>query len=452
MDWSLPLPGVLQPWAAGPGIDTFRLLALLGALAAGAVYVRLWRRVDPDASPGAHLWWAALGAYAGGRLAVLVEARTLPGSFWSWLGFDELTLSWAGAGLGALAGAALAARLDGLDARTALDAAATALGVGFMVGAWGSGRVGTATSLPWAVPPPGAAGLEVGVHPVAIYLSLVGAAAAAAAWSRFRAAPGSGGALAAALLVLGLGRYAAGLMVERGGPAGALLGPAALGDLAWIAAGMALMVPARRRPGPVVGTLVLALAVLTGVLAWQAALAVPQAPGTAAAVGPGFEVVDLSWAAGAGAGAEGAPAAPVVGFRAPDFEAHTVDGRVFRLSDLRGRPVLLNFWATWCEPCRIEMPEIQRFHQRYGDRVAVVGINVREPRDLVQTYVEANGFTWTFVLDPGSRVADLYRLRPIPTSFFVDGSGVIRHIEYGILTEAAIRAVFDRLLRQQDAG
>jgi len=70
----------------------------------------------------------------------------------------------------------------------------------------------------------------------------------------------------------------------------------------------------------------------------------------------------------------------------------------------------------------------------------------------VQTYVEANGFTWTFVLDPGSRVADLYRLRPIPTSFFVDGSGVIRHIEYGILTEAAIRAVFDRLLRQQDAG
>src|SRR5690606_40477841 len=100
-----------------------------------------WRRVDPDASPGAHLWWAALGAYAGGCLAVLVEARTLPGSFWSWLGFDELTLSWAGAGLGALAGAALAARLDGLDARTALDAAATALGVGFMVGAWGSGRV-----------------------------------------------------------------------------------------------------------------------------------------------------------------------------------------------------------------------------------------------------------------------------------------------------------------------
>ncbi|HEX6987902.1 MAG TPA: TlpA disulfide reductase family protein, partial [Bacillota bacterium] len=113
---------------------------------------------------------------------------------------------------------------------------------------------------------------------------------------------------------------------------------------------------------------------------------------------------------------------------------------------------MLNFWATWCEPCRIEMPEIQRAHERYGDRVAVVGVNVREPADLVRTFVEFSGYTWTFVLDPGSDVAELYRLRPIPTSFFIDASGVIRHIEYGIMTETAIRAVFDRLLQQTDAG
>src|SRR5690606_12601177 len=240
---------------------------------------------------------------------------------------------------------------------------------------------------------------------------------------------------------------AAGLLaageIAPGAAGAALLAPARLGDLAWVAAGTALAVRSRLRPGPALGVLVLALALVGAALAWQV--------GATA----GFEREGAKAGGPAGPAADPAgqpPAAPVVGFRAPDFEAHTVEGDVLRLSDFRGRPVMLNFWATWCEPCRVEMPEIQRAHEHYGERVAMIGVNVREPGDLVRTFVEAHGYTWRFVLDPQSVVAERYRLRPIPTSFFIDGSGVIRHIEYGIMTEAAIRAVFDRLLQRTDAG
>jgi len=270
---ALPLPGVLQPFAGGPGIDTFRLFVILGAVAAGWTYVRLWRRVAPGAAAGDHLAAAGLGAYVGARLAALAAAGALPGSFWDWLGLAELTLSWAGAGLGALAGAALAARRAGVSPAVALDAAAVALGVGLAAGAWGTARVGAPTALPWGVPLPGAPpGAEAGAHPVVIYLSLTGLAAAIAGWTRFREMPGSGRSLAVVLIVIGLGRWAAGLLaageIAPGAAGAALLAPARLGDLAWVAAGTALAVRSRLRPGPALGVLVLALALVGAGLAW----------------------------------------------------------------------------------------------------------------------------------------------------------------------------------------
>ena len=185
-----------------------------------------------------------------------------------------------------------------------------------------------------------------------------------------------------------------------------------------------------------VAGVVLALLLLAAYLTWQAALSAGAEAGLPA---PGAS-------ASTGTPAPRPAEAPAVGYPAPDFTALTLDGGTLRLRDLRGRPVLLNFWATWCEPCRVEMPALQRVHEAYGDRVAIVGVNLQEPADVVRTFVEGYGYTWTFVLDPDFSIADRYRIRPIPTSVFIDADGVIRHIEYGALSESTIRGIFDRLL------
>ena len=123
-----------------------------------------------------------------------------------------------------------------------------------------------------------------------------------------------------------------------------------------------------------------------------------------------------------------------VGLQAPDFELTDLDGGQVRLSDLRGRPVILNFWATWCPPCRAEMPEIQAFHERHPGQVTVLGINLQESPAVVKEFVEANGYDWTMLLDSDGSEKSRFRVRVIPTSYFLDARGVIRRIYYGALT------------------
>ena len=127
-------------------------------------------------------------------------------------------------------------------------------------------------------------------------------------------------------------------------------------------------------------------------------------------------------------------AAPVVGGLAPEFEATGIDGDQFLMSKSRGRIVLLNFWATWCEPCRTEMPELEA---RYGEEesagVLVVGINLDETPAQVRAYRDALKLTFPLLLDPGGGVHTLYRVRGYPTTFFVDEVGMIRFVHVGSL-------------------
>lgn len=134
-----------------------------------------------------------------------------------------------------------------------------------------------------------------------------------------------------------------------------------------------------------------------------------------------------------------AAAAPVVGAPAPDFELATLDGESVRLSDLRGQVVALNFWATWCVPCRAEMPLLDAALEKYADAgLVILGIDADEPASLVADFRDEFGLTFPLLLDPGAEVQQLYRVRGYPTTFFVDREGIIRAQQVGIMSESQL--------------
>lgn len=131
----------------------------------------------------------------------------------------------------------------------------------------------------------------------------------------------------------------------------------------------------------------------------------------------------------------GAVYAPEKGQPAPDFTLENLDGEPVALEDLRGKVVLLNFWATWCGPCRVEMPALESRHQKYPVQLAVVGIDFDEPKENVAAFVEEFGLTFPILLDPGAVVQDAYRIRGYPTSVFLDQDGTVQIVHIGIMTE-----------------
>jgi len=132
--------------------------------------------------------------------------------------------------------------------------------------------------------------------------------------------------------------------------------------------------------------------------------------------------------------------APVVGQPAPDFALRTVDGELRRLSDLRGKVVWVNFWATWCAPCKKELPDIQALYdERRADGLEVVAINVKEDAADARAFFEARGLTLPLLLDSAGTVYDQYRLQGLPDSFFVDREGKIATLQFGFLTTEKMR-------------
>jgi peroxiredoxin len=123
--------------------------------------------------------------------------------------------------------------------------------------------------------------------------------------------------------------------------------------------------------------------------------------------------------------------APVPGAVAPSFSAATLNGDPVALEALRGRPVVLNFWATWCAPCEVEMPELQRLHEAYGGQVAVIGVNTGEPEPTIRAWAQTRGLTFTLALDAAREIAALYQLRGQPTTVLIAPDGRIMDIIYG---------------------
>lgn len=138
-----------------------------------------------------------------------------------------------------------------------------------------------------------------------------------------------------------------------------------------------------------------------------------------------------------------------VGESAPDFELRSLDGRTVRLSNLRGRPVLLNFWATWCAPCRVEMPWLIELDRQYGPQgVEMVGVSLDDPgaeQDIAK-FVAERGVHYTILIG-NSSVADSYGgVRFMPQSFFIDREGKITKTSLGLTDKHDLEEGLKKLL------
>ncbi len=134
---------------------------------------------------------------------------------------------------------------------------------------------------------------------------------------------------------------------------------------------------------------------------------------------------------------------------AADFSLATLDGGAGNLRDYRGKVVVLNFWASWCGPCRAEMPDMQAVYSELRDKgLAVVGVNQGESHDTVTAFAREFGLTFPILFDESQSVARKYGVRSYPTTFIVDRDGVIRNVIVGgPLTRTAIRREVEGLLR-----
>jgi thiol-disulfide isomerase/thioredoxin len=132
-------------------------------------------------------------------------------------------------------------------------------------------------------------------------------------------------------------------------------------------------------------------------------------------------------------------AAGRIGAPAPDFEWTDLDGKTVRLSSYRGKVVVVNFWATWCAPCREEMPALQRVAASEPD-VVVLEVDLMEPGDKARSFLDSLGLDRLQpVLDTDGATTRRFGVLSLPSTFFVDTSGVIRHLELRQATEAQIR-------------
>jgi cytochrome c biogenesis protein CcmG, thiol:disulfide interchange protein DsbE len=146
-------------------------------------------------------------------------------------------------------------------------------------------------------------------------------------------------------------------------------------------------------------------------------------------------------------GASGSGVTPRVGEPAPEFALEGLGGVPLALGDLRGRPVIVNFWASWCPPCRAELPDLDAAVRQHGDSgLAVVAINLDEEREAVRRYAAPLDLTLVIGLDRGGRVSALYNVVALPTSFFVDRQGIVRDLNLGALTAVGLQSKVARIL------
>ncbi len=135
------------------------------------------------------------------------------------------------------------------------------------------------------------------------------------------------------------------------------------------------------------------------------------------------------------------PAAiPLAGHAAPSFSLPASDGSMIELEGLRGKPIVLNFWASWCGPCEAEMPELQAAYARYGSKdLVVLGVNQGEDDAIVKDYMQRLGITFPVALDRQLIAAGRYKIESLPTTFFIDRNGIIRDQVVGQMNTAVLQ-------------
>jgi cytochrome c biogenesis protein CcmG/thiol:disulfide interchange protein DsbE len=155
-------------------------------------------------------------------------------------------------------------------------------------------------------------------------------------------------------------------------------------------------------------------------------------------------------AAAPGTVTQGAIPAPREGFLAPDFTLTSSTGHEIHLADLRGKPVLINLWASWCPPCKAEMPAIERVYQNYkGQGLQVIAINTtyQDTRAAADSFAQSEGLTFPIVYDTDGKVSREYQLQALPSTFFIAPNGKIQTVVLGgPMSEALLRSKVEQLL------
>lgn len=146
---------------------------------------------------------------------------------------------------------------------------------------------------------------------------------------------------------------------------------------------------------------------------------------------------------------EGQPKKPKVGDIAPNFQLSTLDGQQMSLQQLKGKAVILNFWGSWCEPCRTEMPALTEVYQQYRKAdLMVIGINIAETDVTVMQFVKQYKLNFPIWMDRDREVVERYRIGPIPSTYFIDPNGRISYIREGPLQLNELKKILLPILPQ----
>ncbi len=136
---------------------------------------------------------------------------------------------------------------------------------------------------------------------------------------------------------------------------------------------------------------------------------------------------------------------------APNFRLEALNGEPIELASLRGRPIMLNFWATWCFACVSEMPAMQRVADDLGDHVVILGVNTGESTNDADTFAENNAIVYPLLVDPDQHVTRGYDVRAMPTSLFIDSDGVVRSVRFGAISETEMVELLTPLINSSSA-
>jgi peroxiredoxin len=134
--------------------------------------------------------------------------------------------------------------------------------------------------------------------------------------------------------------------------------------------------------------------------------------------------------------------APVLNAPAPDFAAFTLQGERRQLSALRGQTVIINFWATWCGPCLVEMPILQSIHETHTN-VHILAVNLGESEAIMREWAQTAGLTYDLLVDKEQAIAARYQLRGQPSTYVIAPDGIITHIYYGPVNAQALAAALN---------
>ncbi|MCD9020783.1 TlpA family protein disulfide reductase [Cohnella silvisoli] len=127
---------------------------------------------------------------------------------------------------------------------------------------------------------------------------------------------------------------------------------------------------------------------------------------------------------------------PKIGHTAPPFSLTGIDGKSYELIKMRPKPVILNFWASWCGPCQDEAATFVKLNKQFGDRIQILAINLTAADSVksAQQFARTYGFTFPVLLDTDGRIAARYKIRAIPSTMFIDGQGIISDVVLGALS------------------